>query len=83
MIDVFIIKATTPIEEFNHYFKADLPLEDVETLGGLAAKSFGYLPKRGEKIDIFGFHFTVMHADNRRIRLLKLLLAEPMTTTSS
>jgi len=75
----FSIQATTPIEEFNEYFGTHFKLEEIDTMGGLVAKNFGYVPKKGEKIHIDGCKFTVVHADNRRIRLLKILLDKPLT----
>ncbi|HSX20298.1 MAG TPA: transporter associated domain-containing protein [Gammaproteobacteria bacterium] len=69
----FTIKALTTVEEFNEFFKTDLDAENVETIGGLVTRAFGHLPKRGECVQIEGFYFTVMRADNRRIHLLSML----------
>jgi len=68
----YIVKARTPIEEFNEYFHADLEEDDFDTIGGLVLKAFGHLPKRGETIACGGFEFTVVRADRRRIHLLRL-----------
>lgn len=68
----YIVKAITPIEEFNQYFEADIEDEDADTVGGLVLKAFGHLPKRGENIVVEGFRFKILHADNRRIRLLRV-----------
>ncbi len=35
-------------------------------------QKFGHLPRRGEAVVISGFEFTVINADNRRIRLLQV-----------
>jgi magnesium and cobalt transporter len=37
---------------------------------------FGHLPSRGEHTDIEGWRFTVLNADNRRIRLLEAELCD-------
>jgi magnesium and cobalt transporter len=68
----YIVKAITPIDEFNHYFKAKFDDDEADTIGGLILKAFGHLPNRGENIIFEGFRFKVLHADNRRIRLLRV-----------
>ena len=68
----FSIKALTPIEEFNEYFSTNFDEEEFDTVGGLIAKYFGRLPKRGEDIVIEDLHFEVLKADSRRIQLLKM-----------
>jgi magnesium and cobalt transporter len=70
--NIFIIKALTPIDEFNQYFNANFSDAEFDTIGGIVMKAFGYCPKRGEKITIDNFRFKILHADNRRIRLLRL-----------
>lgn len=68
----FVIKALTPIEEFNDFFHAELSSEDFETLGGIIMNAFERLPEREEQIRIEDFNFTVLAADSRTIRLLKV-----------
>jgi len=70
--DGFIVKALTPLEDFNDYFSCVFQQGDTETIGGLITNAFSYLPERGESIAVNGFHFTVLHCDSRRINLLKL-----------
>jgi magnesium and cobalt transporter len=70
--DVYIIKASTLIEEFNNYFHTTFSDEEFDTIGGIVLKEFGHLPKRGEKIKIQKWSFKVLHSDNRRIYLLEL-----------
>ncbi|MFT7186402.1 MAG: magnesium and cobalt transporter [Pseudohongiellaceae bacterium] len=68
----FNVKALTPIEEFNAYFKVTFPDHEFDTIGGLALKQFGRLPRRGDKTKLYAFTLTVLNADNRTIRLLKI-----------
>ena len=68
----FTIKALTPIEEFNQFFNSKLDITEFDTVGGLVMHAFGHLPKRGEAITIGNFRFKVLHADNRRIRLMRV-----------
>ncbi len=80
--DAFIIKALTPVEEFNGYFNAELDDERADTVGGLVMMALGRLPKGGETADLDQFHFKVLRADNRRLHLLEMTLhdhLEPMT----
>lgn len=79
----YIIKALTPIEDFNQFFNANLSMTEFDTIGGLVLKAFGHLPKRGENIAIDRYRFKVLHADNRRIRLLRLKLPKTHPEKSS
>jgi magnesium and cobalt transporter len=73
----YTVQALTPIDEFNEYFKASLSSAEYDTIGGLVLKAFGHLPKRGETIDLSGFHIKVLRADKRRIHLLRVMRHEP------
>jgi magnesium and cobalt transporter len=68
----YIIKATTPIETFNEYFKTSYSDKDIDTVAGLVNQHFDYLPKRNESVTIDKLTFTVLRADRRRIHLLSL-----------
>ena len=68
----FTVKGGTTIEDFNDYFKTRFDGEQFDTIGGIVAKEFGYLPKREETVIVEGFAFKVLNADSRRIRLLHL-----------
>lgn len=70
----FIVKAFAPIEDFNQYFGCHLNEEEFDTVGGLVTQALGHLPKRGETVIIENFRFRVLHADNRRIRLLRVTM---------
>ncbi len=68
----YTVKGITTIEDFNEYFGSHFDAEQFDTIGGIVAKEFGYLPKREEKVIVEGFAFKVLNADSRRIRLLHL-----------
>ena len=68
----FIVKALTPVEQFNEYFHSQFSTEDFDTLGGLVMNSFGHLPKRNETTEIGDFRIRVLNADSRRIHLLRV-----------
>lgn len=78
----YVIKALTPVEDFNHYFQVELDDEHADTIGGLIMMTLGRLPKAGETINIDPFHFRVLRADNRRIHLLELTLHNDQQTTA-
>ena len=69
----YIIKAHTPIDEFNEQLHANFSDETYDTIGGIVMTSFGYLPKRGEIIVINDFEFKIINADARSIKLLECL----------
>lgn len=69
----YIIKAHTPIDEFNEQLHADFSDETYDTVGGIVMNNFGYLPKRGEVITIGNFEFKIINADARRIKLLECI----------
>lgn len=72
----FTVKAWTPIEEFNEYFKLEFSSDEFDTIGGLVMHEFGHIPKRNEKVVVDPVKFKVLHADKRRIRLLQVCLVK-------
>ncbi len=69
---LYTVKALMPLSDFNEYFNTELSGGGFDTIGGLLLNELGYLPKRGEVIEIEGFRITVLHADNHRLRLLEV-----------
>lgn len=72
----YTVKAITPIEDFNKYFKTNLSDDEYDTIGGLIINAFGHLPKRGEILDFAGFNVKVLRSDKRRVHLLRLIKTE-------
>jgi len=70
----YAVKALTPMEDFNEYFRSSLNGKDVDTIGGFVTREFGHLPKRGESVDIHPFRFKVLRSDKRRLHLLQVTL---------
>jgi magnesium and cobalt transporter len=81
--DAYIVKALTPVEDFNQYFQAELSDERADTIGGLVMMELGRLPKSGDVTDLDRFHFRVLRADNRRIHLLEMTLRDSEAATPS
>ena len=72
----YIIKALTTIEDFNEEFNSNLDESTYDTIAGLVTQQFGHVPQRNETVTIDRFTFKVLHADSRRLHLLRLLIAE-------
>jgi len=70
----FSVKALTPIEDFNQFFKVRFEDEEYDTIGGLVLHLFGHVPKRGEAVVFDRYRFEVVRADSRRIHLLQMTL---------
>lgn len=68
----YIIKALTPIEDFNETFKADFSDEEFDTIGGIILQQFGHMPRRNEMATVNGYQFKVLNADNRQVHLLRM-----------
>ncbi|SDU28288.1 magnesium and cobalt transporter [Pseudomonas pohangensis] len=68
----FIVKALTPVENFNDFFECDYSEDEFDTIGGLVMSAFGHLPKRNEITEIGEFRFRIVNADSRRIHLLRV-----------
>jgi len=73
----YTVKALTQIEEFNDFFGTQLSDKEFDTIGGLALKAFGHVPKRGESIELEGFNVKVLRSDKRRIHLMRMNQIEP------
>ncbi len=80
---IYMIKALTPIEDFNDEFQTQFSDEEFDTVGGLVSHAFGHLPERNEKVCIDGIEFTVISADTRRLLQLRVKLPDPNTEEKS
>jgi len=67
-----IVKALTPVDEFNEHFKTEFSDQEFTTVGGLVLQKFGHIPERGETINIGPFLITILNADSRQIKLIKV-----------
>ncbi|MGL4318077.1 MAG: HlyC/CorC family transporter [Pseudomonas sp.] len=68
----FLVKALTPIDNFNEVFDTEFSDDEFDTVGGLVMNAFGHLPKRNEVTEIGEYRFRVLNADSRRVHLLRL-----------
>lgn len=72
----FSIKALTEIKEFNETFNTNFNDDEVDTIGGLVMKAFGYLPIKGESINIDGYIFKISIADSRKVIQIYVTIPE-------
>lgn len=70
--NTYVIKAMTPIEEFNEQFAAEFSDDEFDTIGGLVTSQLGHLPKVDEQINLGSFEFKVLSADSRRLKVLQV-----------
>ena len=76
----YIVKALTPIEEFNHIFNGAFSADEFDTIGGIVLQQFGHLPRRGESTNADGFQFKVLNADSRQVHLLRVSAVDDAVT---
>ena len=67
-----IVKAITPMDEFNKYFGTKFTDQEFTTVGGLVLQQIGNIPERGETINGGPFLITVLNSDSRQIKLIKV-----------
>jgi magnesium and cobalt transporter len=78
------VKADTEIGDINEALGTDFSDEDYDTIGGLVLKAAGRLPKRGERLQVGEWQFTVLRADSRRLYSLlveRTLIESPDQST--
>ncbi|MCL1058246.1 CNNM family magnesium/cobalt transport protein CorC [Shewanella gelidimarina] len=79
---VYMVKALTPIDDFNDAFSTQFSDEEFDTVGGLVSHAFGHLPERDENVMIKGIEFKVVNADTRRLIQLRVKFPDPAAKES-
>jgi magnesium and cobalt transporter len=67
------------IADINSCFGENLPVDDLETIGGLVAQTLGRVPRRGERLRLAGLAFEVMLARGGAVRWFKVTPAPAPT----
>lgn len=70
--NTFMVKALTPIDDFNEYFASQFADDEFDTIGGIVVDGFGRLPDCDETIQLNKYDFKVVNANNRQIHLLEV-----------
>ncbi len=68
----YIVRALTPIEDFNEEFEVDFSDDEFDTIGGLVMQQFGHMPAHNESTVIEGLEFKVVNSDQRKIHSLRV-----------
>ena len=74
--DLYTVRALTPIDDFNDFFKTAFSDEEYDTIGGLIMNQAGHMPRPGEHVSIDGHEFEILTGDSRRIHLVQLSIAD-------
>ncbi len=68
----YTVDAITDLDDFNQFFKVELPLDNSETIGGLLALELGHVPVEGEELEMHGLNIKVLKATERRAELFQV-----------
>jgi magnesium and cobalt transporter len=71
------VDARLEIEELERHFDLEIEERDFESVGGFIIHLLGRVPKAGEKIYYRDLEITVLDADNRRVRRLRIEKTAP------
>ncbi len=67
------VDARTYVDDLNDQFELNLPEdEDYDTIGGFVFSQLGYIPKSGEGLNYENLKFTIVSAEARRIKRIKI-----------
>ncbi|WP_430459936.1 HlyC/CorC family transporter [Thalassolituus sp. LLYu03] len=69
---IIMVKALTPVEDFNDHFGARFSDDEFDTIGGIVIHHFGRVPECNESIRIDGWQFKVVNGTSRQINLLEV-----------
>jgi len=78
---ITVVKALTPLEDFNEHFGTEIPDDDFDTIGGVVVHQFGRVPECNELIQINDWNFRVIHGTSRQINLLEVTRVLVASTT--
>jgi magnesium and cobalt transporter len=70
--DTYMVKALTPIEDFNSAFNCRFSENDFDTIGGIVVEKFGRFPDCDESIDIDNYSYKIANGNSRQISLLEV-----------
>ena len=71
------VAARTNIDELNEALGWEMPKKDYETVGGLVLASLGRIPRTGEELQVGPYTITVLEADSRHVRAVKIAPGRP------
>jgi putative hemolysin len=68
----FDVIGSTEIGKIERLFDMEIEDDDFTTLAGLVTSEVGYIPKKGEKLNMRGLNVEILNADDKKIQLLRL-----------
>jgi putative hemolysin len=72
----YLVEGSTGISDLNDRLEMRLPDEDWDTVGGFVFSTLGHVPVPGEEVVSDGWVFTVEEVDGRRIRMVRITVAD-------
>ena len=75
------VLGSTEIGKIERIFDMEIEDDDFTTIAGLVISEAGYVPKRGEKLDIRGLNIEVLRADEKKLQILRLRKSEEENET--
>ena len=70
--DVRMVKALTPVEDFNEHFNTKFDEKEFDTIAGIVVQHFGRVPECDEAITINKWRFKIVNGNARRINLMEV-----------
>jgi CBS domain containing-hemolysin-like protein len=80
---IFRVPARLPLDELGELFDLEIDDDDVDTAGGLLAKSLGKVPLAGSEAEAAGLHLLAEAVQGRRRQLATLLVRRAETSAES
>ena len=68
----FLVSARAKVAEVNQLVGLDLPQENHDTLGHLIFRLLGYIPSKGDTIDLSGATFIIDEVDKNRAKRIRI-----------
>lgn len=65
--DEFVLEGGVALHDLEDLLGVKVESTEVSTIGGYLTHDLGHLPKKGEKVRIDGYEFTVSQTDGRRV----------------
>ena len=73
-----IFDGATNVRELESQYNIKLPEDSsYETVGGFILNQLGFIPRGGESFEAYGYRFTVMDMDHRRVSRVKIKSVKP------
>jgi len=74
----YVLSGNFRVRQFNQEFNTEIPVEEFDNLAEFLLSNFNHVPQVGEILDLdTSVHFTILDADEKRIKQIQLKLGEP------